>query len=191
MQFRETALSGAYVIEPEPARDERGFFARTFCAREFSRLGLATELAQCSTSFNKSKGTLRGLHYQAAPHAEDKLVRATMGAVFDVIVDLRADSTTFGRWFGAVLSAENRRALYIPKGFAHGFQTLQDDSEVFYQISTFYEPASVRGLRWDDPDLAIAWPDPAHAILSERDRLLPLLATQLPARGAPGLKVRA
>lgn len=178
MEFRETALIGAYVIEPEPANDERGFFARTFCAREFAKRGLSTDIAQCSTSFNRRQGTLRGLHYQADRHAEDKLVRVTMGAIFDVIVDTRADSLTFGRWFGVVLSAENRRMLYIPKGFAHGFQTLKDDSEIFYQISAFYEPASALGIRWNDPDLQIAWPDAANAIVSERDQKLPLLADQ-------------
>lgn len=190
MEFRETALKGAYVIEPEPASDERGLFARTFCVREFAKHGLSIDMAQCSTSFNRRQGTLRGLHYQAAPHAEDKLVRVTMGAVFDVIVDLRENSLTFGRWFGVVLSAETRRMLYIPKGFAHGFQTLKDDSEVFYQISTFYEPASARGIRWNDADLEIAWPDAAHAIVSQRDQKLPLLAEGLPAPAQPTKKVR-
>ena len=174
MIFKETELKGAYVIEPVASIDERGFFARTFCAEEFAKRGLAAGMAQCSTSFNTRRGTLRGLHYQDEPHAEDKLVRVTMGAVFDVIVDLRNGSPSYGRWFGQTLSAENRRMLYIPKGFAHGFQTLQDNSEVFYQISTFYEPASVRGIRWNDPDLAITWPDADHAIISDRDRTLPL-----------------
>lgn len=183
MIFTETELKGAYVIEPVPAADERGFFARTFCARAFAERGLSAAMAQCSTSFNRRRGTLRGLHEQAAPHAEDKLVRVTMGAIFDVIVDLRDESATFGRWFGLELSAENRRMLYIPQGFAHGFQTLRDDSEVFYQISTFYEPASVRGIRWDDPDLAIAWPDAPGAIVSKRDRALPLLASAARATG--------
>lgn len=176
MIFKETELKGAYVIEPVAATDERGFFARTFCAKEFAAHGLAAGMAQCSTSLNLRQGTLRGLHYQAMPHAEDKLVRVTRGAIFDVIVDLRDGSPTRGRWFGQTLSAENRLMLYIPQGFAHGFQTLQDNSEVFYQISTFYEPDSVRGIRWDDPDLAIAWPDATNAIVSERDRALPCLA---------------
>jgi dTDP-4-dehydrorhamnose 3,5-epimerase len=174
--FKETELKGAYVIEPVPASDERGFFARTFCAREFAKHGLAAGMSQCSTSFNIRQGTLRGLHYQAAPHAEEKLVRVTMGAIFDVIVDLREKSPTFGRWFGQVISAENRRMIYIPKGFAHGFQTLQDNSEVFYQISTFYEPASARGIRWNDPAIGVVWPDAENPIISERDRALPLLA---------------
>lgn len=176
MRFAEIELKGAYVIEPTPASDERGFFARTFCAEEFARRGLSCSMAQCSTSFNERQGTLRGLHYQAPPYGEEKLVRVTMGAIFDVIVDLRAGSATFGRWFGLVMSAENRRMLYIPRGFAHGFQTLQDNSEVFYQISSFYRPAASRGIRWNDPDLAITWPDPHNTIMSERDRDLPLLA---------------
>lgn len=176
MIFKETELKGAYVIEPVAATDERGFFARTFCAEEFAKRGLAAAMVQCSTSFNTRQGTLRGLHYQAAPHAEDKLVRVTMGAIFDVIVDLRDTSPTRGRWFGQTLSAENRRMLYIPQGFAHGFQTLEDASEVFYQISTVYQPASARGIRWDDPDLAIAWPDAKNAIVSDRDRVLPPFA---------------
>jgi dTDP-4-dehydrorhamnose 3,5-epimerase len=133
-------------------------------------------MAQCSTSFNTRQGTLRGMHFQAALHAEEKLVRVTMGAIFDVIVDLRETSPTYGRWFGQVISAENRRMIYIPKGFAHGFQTLQDNSEVFYQISTFYEQASARGIRWNDPAIGIVWPDGEHAIISDRDRALPLLA---------------
>ena len=183
MNFTETELKGAYVIEPVAATDERGFFARTFCAKEFAQYGLAAQLAQCSTSFNTRQGTLRGLHYQASPHAEEKLVRVTSGAVFDVIVDLREDSPTRGRWFGLVLSAENRRMLYIPKGFAHGFQTLQDNSEVFYQISAFYEPASVRGIAWNDPNLAITWPDVDNAIVSARDQALPLYTAAMRAWG--------
>lgn len=176
MKFRQTDLWGAYLVEPEPALDERGFFARTFCAQEFADRGLSAHLAQCSTSFNRRQGTLRGLHYQAAPHGEEKLVRVTAGAIFDVIVDLRRDSASFGRWFGLVMSAQNRRMLYIPQGFAHGFQTLQDDTEVFYQISVPYEPASARGILWNDPDLAIAWPEPRNAMISERDAALPRLA---------------
>ena len=183
MIFTETELKGAYVIEPVAAADERGFFARTFCAKEFAQRGLAAELIQCSTSFNTRQGTLRGLHYQESPHAEEKLVRVTSGAVFDVIVDLRDTSPTRGRWFGQVLSAENRRMIYIPKGFAHGFQTLQDNSEVFYQISAFYEPASARGIVWNDPALAIAWPDAENAIVSARDLALPLFAVAMRAPG--------
>lgn len=190
MNFQETELKGAYVIEPTPATDERGFFARTFCAREFAKRGLAAGMAQCSTSFNRRQSTLRGLHYQAAPHAEEKLVRVTMGAIFDVIVDLRDKSPSYGRWFSVVMSAENRRMLYIPKGFAHGFQTLRDDSEVFYQISNFYEPTSTRGLHWDDPDLAITWPDARNAIVSERDQALPLFKS-LTDQASPLMAERA
>lgn len=174
MIFHETEFLGLYLVEPEPARDERGFFARTFCAREFAARGLDASIAQCSTSFNARKGTLRGMHYQAPPYAEAKLVRVVAGAIFDAIVDLRPDSPTRGQWRGFELSAENRRMLYIPQGFAHGFQTLRDGTEILYQISEFYEPASACGIRWDDPDLAIAWPDPAGAILSDRDQTFPL-----------------
>ncbi|HEY4135698.1 MAG TPA: dTDP-4-dehydrorhamnose 3,5-epimerase [Alphaproteobacteria bacterium] len=182
MIFTETRLAGAFVIEPEPATDERGLFARTFCAREFAAHGIETAVAQCSASFNKHKGTLRGLHYQAPPHNEAKLVRVTAGAIYDVAVDLREGSPTYGQWAAAELTAENRRMFFIPKGCAHGFQTLRDDSEVFYQIAEFYEPASARGLRWDDPELAIAWPDRATPILSERDRGFPGLRDVTPVR---------
>ena len=143
MIFTETKLSGAFVIEPERLEDARGFFARTWCAEEFEGMGLNPGLVQCSTSFNARRGTLRGLHYQGAPHAETKLVRCTMGRIFDVIVDLRADSPTRGKWTALVLSAENRAMIYIPEGFAHGFQTLADDSEVFYQISRIYAPDKI------------------------------------------------
>lgn len=175
MIFRETKLAGVFIIDAEPVTDERGAFARTFCAREFAARGLNPAIAQCSASFNAKKGTLRGLHYQAPPHAEDKLVRVTAGAIFDVAVDLRADSPTYGQWASAELTAENRRMLYIPKGCAHGFQTLRDATEVFYQIADYYEPASGRGLKWDDADIGIAWPDKAAPILSERDKTFPSL----------------
>jgi dTDP-4-dehydrorhamnose 3,5-epimerase len=175
MIFRETKLAGVFVIDAEPIADERGAFARTFCAREFAAHGLETAIAQCSASFNAKKGTLRGLHFQAPPHSEAKLVRVTAGAIYDVAIDLRADSPTYGQWTAAELTAKNRRMLYIPKGCAHGFQTLMDASELFYQIAEFYEPASARGLRWDDADLAIAWPDKSAPILSERDSAFPAL----------------
>lgn len=175
MIFRETKLAGVFIIEPEPATDERGAFARTFCAREFAERGLNPSIVQCSASFNAKKGTLRGLHYQAMPHAEDKLVRVTAGAIYDVAVDLRAGSKTYGQWVSAELTAENRRMLYIPKGCAHGFQTLRDATEVFYQIGQFYEPASARGLKWDDAELGIEWPEPAAPILSARDATFPSL----------------
>jgi len=180
MIFRETKLAGVFVIDAEPIADERGAFARTFCAHEFAAHGLETAIAQCSASFNAKKGTLRGLHFQAPPHSEAKLVRVTAGAIYDVAVDLRVGSPTYGQWAAAELTAENRRMLYIPKGCAHGFQTLMDASELFYQIAEFYEPASVRGLRWDDDDLAITWPDKDAPTLSERDRAFPRLRDLTP-----------
>lgn len=180
MIFRETKLAGVFVIDAEPIADERGAFARTFCAHEFAAHGLETAIAQCSASFNAKKGTLRGLHFQAPPHSEAKLVRVTAGAIYDVAVDLRAGSPTYGQWAAAELTAENRRMLYIPKGCAHGFQSLTDASELFYQIAEFYEPASARGLRWDDDDLAITWPDRDAPILSERDRTFPRLRDLTP-----------
>jgi dTDP-4-dehydrorhamnose 3,5-epimerase len=177
--FIPTALSGALVIEPEPASDSRGLFARTWCRRELAAQGLDTELAQCSTSFNKRKGTLRGMHYQAAPFAETKIVRCTRGAIHDVIIDLRPDSPTYTRHVAVVLTAEDRKALYVPKGFAHGFQTLEDDTEVFYQISEFYSPEHSRGVRWDDPAFGIAWPQDERT-MSERDRRYPDFRPQRP-----------
>ena len=172
MIFTPTPLAGAFVIEPEPDADARGLFARTWCRRELERRGLETRIAQCSTSFNPRKGTLRGMHYQSAPFAETKIVRCTRGAVYDVIVDLRPDSPTFTRHFGLALTADDRRAIYVPPLVAHGFQTLEDDTEVFYQISEFYSPEHVRGVRWDDPAFGIAWP-PAERLVSERDRGYP------------------
>jgi dTDP-4-dehydrorhamnose 3,5-epimerase len=173
VEFVETQLSGAFVVNPERREDARGFFARTWCAREFVERGLRATLVQCSISFNRCRGTLRGLHYQAAPHAETKLVRCTMGSIFDVIVDLRPDSPTFTRWIGVELSAANRRMLYIPEGFAHGFQTLEDQSEVFYQMADQYVPDAARGLRWNDPALAIDWPPSDARIVSARDQAFP------------------
>ncbi len=175
MIFRETAIAGVLVVELEPARDERGFFARSFCAETFATRGLNPRLDQLSISFNSKRGTLRGLHMQRTPHGETKLVRCTAGSVFDVVVDLRPGSKTFGRWTGVELSAANRHQIYIPEGVAHGFQALQDDSELVYHISTPYVPEAQTGLRWNDPDVGIAWPLSA-AILSERDRNLPALA---------------
>jgi dTDP-4-dehydrorhamnose 3,5-epimerase len=175
MIFTETKLQGAFVIEPEKLEDERGFFARTWCQREFAERGLNPAIAQCSISFNRKRGTLRGMHYQIAPHEETKIVRCTRGAIYDVndvIIDLRADSPTFTRWLALELDAENRRMLYIPKGFAHGFQTLQDATEVLYEISEFYAPEHARGVRWDDPAFGIEWPA-ADRILTPRDRAYP------------------
>lgn len=172
MIFRETPLAGAWVLEPERFADDRGFFARTWCRRDFTERGLDPEIAQCSLSWNQRRGTLRGLHFQAEPHAEVKLVRVSRGAVWDVIVDLRPGSPTLGKHFARVLSAENGHQLYIPKGMAHGFQTLTDDTEVSYQISEFYAPDAARGYRWDDPSFAIPWPEPV-TVISEKDRNLP------------------
>lgn len=169
MKFIATALAGAFVVEMQAVEDERGGFARSFCVREFEAQGLNPVVAQCNVSWNRRRGTLRGLHWQAAPQAEAKLVRCTRGAIWDVIVDVREGSPTHHRWHAVELSAANRRALYVPEGFAHGFQTLADDSEVFYQMSTFHAPECARGLRWDDPALAIAWPL-AEPIVSARDR---------------------
>jgi dTDP-4-dehydrorhamnose 3,5-epimerase len=169
MIFRETRLKGAFIIEPERIEDRRGFFARTWSDAEFQEHGLNSRLVQCNTSFNKECGTLRGMHYQSAPRAEVKLVRCTMGAIYDVIVDLRADSATFKQWVAVELTAENRLMLYIPEGFAHGFQTLCAGSEVFYQISEYYAPEYAGGVRWDDPAFGIEWPHAAERVLSERD----------------------
>ena len=169
MLFTETMLKGAYVVDLEPREDERGFFARSWCAEEFEKLGLNPRLSQCNISFNKKRGTLRGMHYQAAPFPEAKLVRCTMGAIYDVIIDLHPNSPTFKQWFAIELSAENRRALYIPEEFAHGFQTLVDKTEVFYQMSQFFHPDCARGVRWDDPAFGILWPDDTRNI-SVRDQ---------------------
>lgn len=172
MIFAETPLAGAWLLEPERFKDERGHFARTFCREDFAARGLDPGIAQCSVSFNHRRGTLRGLHFQAAPHEEVKLVRCTRGAVWDVVVDLRPGSPTFKRHFAAVLSAERGTALYVPRGFAHGFLTLEDGTEVFYQISEPYAPESARGYCWDDPAFGIPWPE-APAVISDRDRALP------------------
>jgi dTDP-4-dehydrorhamnose 3,5-epimerase len=173
MHFIETRIKGVFIIEPERVEDERGFFARTFCERELEARGLQTRFVQCSISFNRKKGTLRGMHYQAAPHEEAKLVRCTSGAICDVTLDLRPKSSTFRQWVAVDLTARNRKAVYIPKGVAHGLQTLDDDTEVFYQISEFYDAASQRGVRWDDPAFGIQWPLPV-TVMSARDRGYPL-----------------
>lgn len=160
MLFRETEVAGGYVVDAERMEDERGFFARTFSTDDFAARGLDNRVEQCSTSFNARIGTLRGLHYQAGPHGEAKLVRCTRGAIYDVAVDLRPDSPSYLRWVGLELSADNGRALFVPEGCAHGFQTLVDASEVLYQISTPYVPEAARGVRWDDPAFGIDWPPP-------------------------------
>jgi len=185
MIFTETKLKGSFVIEIEPIEDERGFFSRTFCQKEFKKHGLNPCIAQCNISHNKKKGTLRGMHYQAAPHEEAKIVSCIKGSIYDVIIDLRIDSPTYCQWLAVELTAHNLlgtahsfplttnyKMLYIPKGMAHGFQTLEDNTVVFYQMSEFYHPESARGVRWDDPVFGIIWPF-APKILSERDRSYP------------------
>ena len=175
MIFHSTSLPGAFILEIEPQNDERGFFARTFCTRELATHGLDTRIDQCSISFNNKAGTLRGMHFQAQPHEEAKLVRCTAGVIFDVIIDLRASSGTRGCWFGVELSEKNHKALFVPKGFAHGFLTLADRTEVFYQISVPFVPNSGRGIRWNDPAIGIVWPM-QPSIISERDASYPSLA---------------
>jgi dTDP-4-dehydrorhamnose 3,5-epimerase len=168
MIFEMTQLSGAWLIDVEPKEDKRGFFARTWCRQELATQGLDTEIAQESLSFNRHCGTLRGLHFQRSPHEETKIVRCTRGAIFDVIVDLRLQSPTYAQWQGFDLTAQNRRAIYIPKGFAHGFQTLTDNAEIAYQISTSYVPESACGYRYDDTAFNITWPF-AVTVITERD----------------------
>jgi len=172
MILTPTPLEGAYVIDPERKEDTRGFFARTWCIEEAEAAGLNPRVAQCSVSFNARKGTLRGMHFQTAPYEEAKLVRCSMGAIFDVIIDLRRNSPSFKKHFHITLSAENRRMLYIPEGFAHGFQTLLDNTEVFYQMSRKYAPEYARGVRWNDPVFGIPWPDDTR-IITDRDRSYP------------------
>jgi dTDP-4-dehydrorhamnose 3,5-epimerase len=172
MRFTHLAISGACLIEPEPVGDGRGSFARNFCAREFAEHGLATDFPQHSISRNAQKGTLRGMHYQTPPHEEAKLVWCTRGAIFDVCLDLRRNSQTFGQWESFELSADKASQLYIPAGCAHGFQTLTDDTEVFYRISQYYAPEASTGVRFDDPAFAIKWPL-AITAMSDRDRALP------------------
>lgn len=169
MRLLETPLAGVWIVEPTRLADERGHFARTFCAQAFAAHGLNPVVDQCSVSWNARAGTLRGLHYQAEPAAEDKLVRVTRGAVHDVALDLRPASPTFGQWFGIDLDADSGRALYLPQGCAHGFLTLCDATELSYQISVPYRPELARGVRWDDPAFGIRWPH-APVVISERDR---------------------
>jgi dTDP-4-dehydrorhamnose 3,5-epimerase len=168
MKFLETKLPGVFEIGPELIYDQRGFFARSWCQQEFSSRGLDSRLVQCNISGNLRKGTLRGMHYQTAPFAEAKLVRCTRGSIFDVALDLRQDYPTFKQWTAAILTAENHRMLFIPEGCAHGFLTLEENSEVFYQMSESYHPEAARGFRWDDPAFAIEWPEKVE-VISERD----------------------
>ena len=172
MIFHETAIEGVWVVEPERHEDERGFFARTWDGEELVAHGLNGNIVQCSTSYNRRRGTLRGLHYQAPPHEETKLVRCTAGAIFDVAVDLRPESPTYTRWVGHELSANNRIAFYVPEGCGHGFVTLADDTQVEYAISERYAPDAGRGVRWDDPSFAIDWPVEVE-VINERDRSYP------------------
>lgn len=168
MKFIETPLSGAYIIEPEPKTDHRGFFGRLWCEEELRERGLETRIVQSNVGFSHRKGTLRGLHYQQAPHEEVKIVRCTRGSVYDVIVDLRPESATFGRWFGTQLSEHNRRMIYVPEGFAQGYLTLQDDSEIYYHTSQRFAPQAATGVRYDDPQFGIDWPE-AVTVISEQD----------------------
>jgi dTDP-4-dehydrorhamnose 3,5-epimerase len=176
VKFQESPLAGAYTIEMDRREDERGFFARSYCAEEFAARGLGRAMPQSSVSFNARRGTLRGLHYQAEPHAEDKLVRCTAGAIYDVIVDLRPDSATARCWFGIELNAANHRSLFVPKGLAHGFLTLCDATEVLYMMSAPYVPGFERGVRWNDPAIGISWPA-APSVMSARDAGYPLLGS--------------
>jgi dTDP-4-dehydrorhamnose 3,5-epimerase len=169
VRFEETALPGAWLVDLERHEDERGFFARTWCADELAAHGLEAKVAQWSISFNEARGTLRGMHWQEPPHAEVKVVRCVRGAVYDVIVDLRPESPTFRRWLAVELDEANRRSLYIPEGFAHGFQTLSDGAEVLYGISEPHAPGFARGFRWDDPAVGIEWPQAEERVISERD----------------------
>lgn len=181
MIFQETKLKGAFIVEFEKREDPRGFFARAFCADEFKQHGLCPDVMQANIAYNYQKGTLRGMHYQAPPVSEPKFIRCIRGAVWDVIVDLRPDSPTYLEHLGVELSMENRRALYVPDMFAHGNQTLEDDSELLYLMGQLYTPGAARGLRYDDPALGIEWPLPV-SVISDQDTQWPLLETPVPAR---------
>ena len=172
MIFTETKLKGTFIIEPERLEDERGFFARTWCKREFELHGLNADLVQCNISYNKKKGALRGMHFQKHPHEEAKLVRCTKGAIYDVIIDLRKNSPTYTNWFSIELTANNHKLIYVPEGFAHGFQTLLDDTEVFYQMSEYYYPEYMDGIRWNDHLFNIKWPE-SECTISARDKKFP------------------
>lgn len=169
MIFTETKLKDAFIVEPERIADERGFFARSWSKREFAARGIDSRLVECNISFNKKKGTLRGMHFQRAPHGQAKLVRCTMGAIYDVIIDLRPASQTFKQWIAAELTAANGRMLFVPEEFAHGFQTLEDNTEVFYQMATYYAPEAGSGVRWNDPSFGIEWPPDERTVI-DRDR---------------------
>jgi dTDP-4-dehydrorhamnose 3,5-epimerase len=170
MIFKETKLKGAFIVELEPIKDHRGFFARSWCQKEFEAHGLNSDFLQANITFSSKKGTLRGLHYQIAPYEEIKLVRCTRGAIFDVIIDLRPGSPTYKQWLGTELTADNHKMIYIPAGFAHGYQIQADNTEVFYQVTQFYAPGHERGIRWDDPAFKIQWPRVEKRIVSEKDK---------------------
>jgi len=176
--FKETPLRGAYIIELEKKGDERGFFARFFCEKEFKDANLIYQFVQINNSLSAEKGTLRGMHYQMFPHAETKIVRCIKGALYDVILDLRPDSSTFGKSFGAKITADNRKMMYVPEGFAHGFLTLEDNTEALYLVSAFYAPEAERGVRWDDPKLSIYWPE-LPKVISEKDKNHPLFDPEI------------
>jgi dTDP-4-dehydrorhamnose 3,5-epimerase len=169
MIFTETKIRGVYVIEPELLTDERGFFARSFCKDEFRKYGLETDIVQCNISYNKIKGTLRGMHYQVPPFEEAKIVSCTKGSIYDVVLDLRKDSKTYCQWIATELSETNFKMVYIPKGCAHGFQTMEDNTMVYYQMTEFYHPECAWGVRWDDPAFIITWPMPDDATISDKD----------------------
>lgn len=190
MYFNATELKGSFLVDLDPRADQRGFFARTFCMNEFKAHGLEPTVAQCNLSFNYEKGTLRGMHYQVAPATETKLIRCTQGAIYDVIIDMRPDSPTYLQHIGVELTAENRRALYVPEMFAHGYQALTNGAEVVYQVSQFYTPGHERGLRYNDPALGIEWPLPVSQI-SEKDANWPLLEAVLTATAHPASETEA
>jgi dTDP-4-dehydrorhamnose 3,5-epimerase len=173
MIFAETEIKGAFIIELELRKDERGFFARTWCEREFEEHGLVSNIAQSNLSFSKKAGTLRGMHYQVAPFEETKLIRCTKGAIYDVIIDLRTNSLTYKKWVAVELTEDNYKMLYVPKGFAHGFQTLKENTEVGYHVSQFYSPECERGVRWDDACFNIKWPEAEERIISKKDQMWP------------------
>lgn len=170
MIFKETKLKGAFIIEVEKIADKRGFFARAFCKKEFEKYSLVSSFVQCNISYNKKKNTLRGMHFQIAPYEEVKLISCIRGAIFDVIIDLRINSPTFKEWVNVELTQENHKMLYVPKGFAHGYLTLDDDTEIFYLVSEFYSPKYERGVRWNDPTFQIKWPQVENIIISEKDK---------------------
>ena len=173
MKFQETKVKGAFVIEPEPFEDDRGYFNRAFCAREFEQAGLLTNIVQANMAGSRDKGTLRGMHYQVSPYEETKIFRCIKGAVFDVVLDVRPDSPSYGEWYGVELTPENRKMLYVPGGCAHGYLTLKDNTEVYYLVSEYYQPDAERGIRWNDPRFNIEWPLTENLTLSDKDKAWP------------------